>query len=55
MELTFLVIAAMGVMLLALLPRSEIRWQRIGSRGGAAMLIGLGLFGAVHSALAQSV
>jgi|GEM_PF-1494859 len=49
--MTFLVIAAMGAMLLMLMPRSEVRWQRLGSRGGAAMLIGLGLFGSVHAAL----
>ena len=51
MLMTFLVIAAMGVMLLMLLPRSDVRWQRLSSRGGAAMLIGLGLYGSVHSVL----
>lgn len=49
---TFIVIAAMGVMLLFLIPDSQIAWQRLASRGGAAMLIGLGLFGSVHAALA---
>jgi hypothetical protein len=49
---TFIVIAAMGVMLLFLVPDTPIRWQRLASRGGAAMLIGLGLFGSVHSLLA---
>lgn len=55
MDITFPVIAAMGVMLLFLLPEMEVRWQRIGSRGGAAMLIGLGLFGTAHSALASGI
>ena len=49
--MTFLVIAAMGIMLLFMVPRSEVRWQRLSSRGGAAMLIGLGLYGSVHAAL----
>ncbi|ANC50470.1 hypothetical protein CP97_14784 [Aurantiacibacter atlanticus] len=51
MFMTFLVIGAIGAMLLTMVPRSTVPWQRFSSRGGAAMLIGLGLFGTVHTAL----
>lgn len=52
MLMTFIVITAMGVMLLFLIPRTAVRWQNIGSRGGAGLLIGLGLVGSVHAVLA---
>ena len=41
----------MGLMLLMLIPDSKVRWQRIASRGGAAMLCGLGLFGAAYAVI----
>lgn len=52
MLMTFLVTAAIGIMLLVMVPRSDVRWQRLTSRGGAAMLVGLGLYGSVHAVLA---
>ncbi|WAT18803.1 hypothetical protein OZN62_04330 [Aurantiacibacter sp. MUD11] len=48
---TYLVISAMGLMLLMLIPDSQVRWQRLASKGGAAMLFGLGVFGAAYSGM----
>lgn len=48
---TFLVVGMMGLMLLMLIPDSAVRWQRIASKGGAAMLFGLGLFGAAYTVM----
>ncbi|WP_338240628.1 hypothetical protein [Aurantiacibacter hainanensis] len=50
--MTYLVVGATGLMLLLLVPESKIRWQRVSSKGGAAMLFGLGLFGSVYSLMA---
>lgn len=50
--MTYLVLGATGLMLLLLVPESKIRWQRVSSKGGAAMLFGLGLFGSVYSLMA---
>ena len=50
--MNFIVVGALGLMLLLLVPDSKVRWQRLATKGGAAMLVGLGLFGAVYSALA---
>lgn len=49
---TYVVVGAMGLMLLMLIPDSAVRWQRLASKGGAAMLMGLGLFGAAYSFMA---
>ena len=49
---TYVVVGAMGLMLLMLIPDSAVRWQRLASKGGAAMLMGPGLFGAAYSFMA---
>ena len=49
---TYLVVGMTGLMLLALIPDSTVRWQRLASKGGAAMLMGLGLFGAAYTVMA---
>lgn len=48
---TYVVVGLMGLMLMALIPDSAVRWQRLASKGGAAMLFGLGLFGAAYTAM----
>ncbi|MCB2066207.1 MAG: hypothetical protein KDE15_06150 [Erythrobacter sp.] len=48
----YLAVAAIGLMLLWLVPDSVVRWQRLVARGGAAMLCGLGLFGMAYSLMA---
>lgn len=48
----YLAVAAIGLMLLALVPDSSVRWQRYAAKGGAAMLFGLGLFGTAFSIMA---
>lgn len=50
--MNYVVIGAMGLMLLLLVPDSKIRWQRLTAKGGAAMLFGLGLFGTVYTLMA---
>lgn len=50
--MNYVVVAATGLLLLMIVPDSKIRWQRITSKGGAAMLFGLGLFGSVYSFMA---
>lgn len=49
---TYVVVGLMGLMLLMLVPDSAVRWQRLASKGGAAMLFGLGLFGAAYTFVA---
>ncbi|WP_158611075.1 hypothetical protein [Aurantiacibacter spongiae] len=48
----FILLFALGLMLLVMLPHSKNRAQRIATRGGAAMLFGLGLFGSVFAMMA---
>lgn len=50
--MNYLVVGATGLLLLFVVPESKIRWQRLTTRGGAAMLMGLGLFGSVYSIMA---
>lgn len=50
--MTYVVVGATGLMLLVLIPESRVRWQRLVTKGGAALLFGLGLFGATYSLIA---
>lgn len=50
--MNYAVVGMTGLMLLLLVPDSKIRWQRLATRGGAAMLVGLGLFGSVYTVMA---
>lgn len=50
--MNYIVVGATGLLLLFIVPESKIRWQRLTTKGGAAMLLGLGLFGSVYSLMA---
>ncbi len=51
--MNYVIVGATGLMLLFIVPDSKVRWQRLTTRGGAAMLVGLGLFGSVYAAIAD--
>lgn len=51
---TFLLMCALGLMLLLMLPHDKDRFKRLTTRGGAAALFGLGLFGSVLAIIAGS-
>lgn len=51
--MNYVIVGATGLMLLFIVPDSKVRWQRLTTRGGAAMLAGLGLFGSVYAAIAD--
>lgn len=50
--MNYVVVGATGLLLLFIVPDSQVRWQRLATKGGAAMLFGLGLFGSVYSVMA---
>lgn len=52
MSLAFLIACIGGMAALIVLPHSKNRMHRLLSRGGAAAIFGIGLFGSVFSLLA---
>ncbi|KLE33256.1 hypothetical protein AAW01_04695 [Aurantiacibacter gangjinensis] len=52
--MNFIVIAAMGLMLLVLVKDSKVRRQRQAGQAGAVALVGLGVAGAIYSGFAAS-